>query len=106
MDALLERGTLAGLAPNDNGESELVQRRFETRLGYGMPAFGGQFTGTPEIGLGLSGERRDYSLGWRVTRGVSQDNSLNLSLEARREENANDNADPVHEIGIRFTARF
>ena len=106
MDALLDRATPAGLAANDDGESELARRRFETRFGYGMPAFGDRFTGTPEIALGFSEERRDYGLGWRLTHGRGQGGSLDLSLEARREESANDDADPVHEIGIAVTARW
>ena len=106
VDALLERGTLAGLAANGDRESELAKRRFETALGYGMPAFGDRFTSTPEIGLGFTDAGRDYSLGWRLTHGSWQGSSLNLSLEARRDESANDNVDPVHEVEIRLTARF
>ena len=71
-----------------------------------MSAFGGGFTSTPEIGLGLSQAGRDYSLGWRLTHEARFVGSLDLSLEARRQECANDDADPVHEIGFRATARF
>ena len=100
MEALLQRDTSAGLVANDNGESELAQRRFETRLGYGVPAFGNRFMSTPEIGFGLSDDWRDYSLGWRF------DGLLGLSLEARRQESANDDTEPVHEMGVRVTARW
>ena len=36
-------------------------------LGYGLPVFGGGFTGTPNVGFGLSVGARDYRLGWRLT---------------------------------------
>ena len=102
-DALLSRTTLEGLAANDNGNG---RRRLEVRFGYGFSAFGGRFTSTPEIGLGLSEAGRDTSLGWRLTRTGSGPGSLELSVEARRRESANDNTPPEHGIGFRLTARF
>ena len=110
VDALFERDTLAGLAANDNGGDgdTLAQRRFGMKLGYGLAAFGGRFTGTPNVGVGLSAARRDYSLGWRLVRDPrpSDIGSLKLSLEARRQESANDDAEPGHGIGFRLTSRF
>lgn len=108
MDALFERNTLAGLAAGDRGESDFARRRFEMKLGYGLAAFGGRFTTTPEIGFGFSGGRRDYSLGWRLVRDRRKGGigSLELSLEARRGESANDNADPEHALGFKVTARW
>ena len=62
-DAMLARGTLEGLAANDNGAGgDLKSRRLELRLGYGLSAFGDRFTMTPEVGVGLSDTGRDYSL--------------------------------------------
>ena len=108
MDALLERNTLSGLVANDDGESEFARRRFEMKLGYGLAAFGGRFAGTPEIGFGLSATQRDYRLGWRLARDRRRGDigSLELSLEARRQESANDNAAPEHTVGFNITARF
>ena len=59
MDALLGRETLAGLAANDDGgtASAAAWRR---SLGYGIALFGGGFTGTPNLGIGLSETSRDY----------------------------------------------
>ena len=110
-DSLLGRETLAGLAANDNGDGrgdELAQRRFEMKLGYGLAAFGDRFTMTPEIGLRFSNAGRDYSLGWRLAREAGYGGALELSMEARRRESGNDNADapPVHEVGVRLTSRF
>ena len=102
-NALLSRTTLEGLAANDNGDG---RRRFEARFGYGFGMFEGQFTGTPEIRLGLSEAGRDYSPGWRLTRAGSGAGSLEFSLEARRRESANDDVPPEHGIGFRATARW
>ena len=102
-DALLSRTTLEGLAANDNGAG---RQRLEARFGYGIAAFGGRFTMTPEIGLGLSDAGRDYSLGWRLTRTGSGPGSLELSIDAKRRESANDDVAPEHGIGFRLTARF
>ena len=106
-NALLERTTLVGLATNDNGEG-MQQRRLEARLGYGFPAFADRFTATPEIVLGLSNAGRDYSLGWRlVHRGMLDDRSLELALEAqRREPVGNRHAPPEQSVGFRVTALF
>ncbi len=106
-DALLGRTTLEGLAANDDGD-EFDRRRLELRLGYGFAAFGDRFTSTPEAGFGMSEGRRDYSLGWRLVRdprpgGIG---SLELLFEGRRQESANDDAEPEHSLGFRLTARF
>ena len=103
VDALLSRGTMAGLAANDNGDG---RRRREVEFGYGFGMFEGRFTGTPEIGLGLSEAGRDYSLGWRLTHAGSGAGSLDLSVEARRRESANDDDPPEHGIGFAATARW
>ena len=95
-DALLGRGTLAGLAANDDAGVEdagmLSRRRLEVRFGYGFAAFGDRFTATPELGFGLSEWSRDYRLGWRLglVPGAGA-GALDLSLEAMRRETANDN---------------
>ena len=103
-EALLSRTTLDGLAANDNGSGR--RRSLEARFGYGVAMFGDRFTGTPEIGLGLSEAGRDYSLGWRLTRARSGAGSLELAVEARRRESANDDVPPEHGIGFKLTARF
>ena len=110
-DSLLARGTLEGLAANDNGaggNGELKSRRLELKFGYGLSAFGDRFTWTPEAGVGLSDTGRDYNLGWRLVRGGSggDGGSFELSFEARRRESANDDTPPEHEVGLRLTARF
>ena len=94
-DALLSRGTLAGLAANDDGEDDgaddLRRRRLEIDFDYGLSAFGDRFTSTPQIGVGLSDAGRDYRLGWRLTR---DGGSLELSLDATRRESVTGNDAP------------
>ena len=56
--------------------------RLDAELGYGLPAFGGGFTGTPNVGFGLSDTARDYRLGWRLTSALDGDPGFELSLDA------------------------
>ena len=102
-DALLSRGTLAGLAANDDGADDLRRRRLEIDFDYGFSAFDDRFTWTPQIGVGLSDTGRDYRLGWRLTR---DGGSLELSLDATRRESVTDNDTPEHGVGLRLTARW
>ncbi len=100
--ALFSREVMENLGANDNGSA----RRLEAKLGYGFPAFGDRFTSTPELGLGLSNGQREISLGWGLNMAGGGSNALELRLEASRHEHANDNADAVHGIGFRLTARW
>ena len=103
-DALLGRRTMEGLAADDGGGLE--NRRLEAKLGYGLALFGGRYTGTPELGLGLSDAHRDYSLGWRMGLARSGRVSFELGLTATRREAANEDRAPEHAIGLRGTARW
>ena len=103
-DALLGRQTLDGLAANDNG---MNSRRLELKLGYGLPAFGDRFTGTPEVGVALSDAAREYRLGWRLGLAPGGPSSFELGVEATRTEPANDaGTEPEHRVGIKLDARF
>ncbi len=106
MDALLGRETLAGLAANDDGGRFEASSRLEGELGFGLAAFGGAFTGTPNIGFGLSDNARDYRLGWRLTSAVPGDPGFEVSLDATRRETANDDTPAEHGIMLRGTIRW
>ena len=103
MDALLGRGTMAGLAPDDNGATASAGR-LEAELGYGIPAFGGTVTATPHLGFGLTDTGRDYRLGWRLTSARKGTPGFEVGLEATRREAAN--ADAEHGVMLRGTIRW
>ena len=46
-------------------------RRLDAEGGYGLPVFGGGFTGTPNVGFGLSDAARDLRFCWRLTSGAA-----------------------------------
>ena len=100
-NALFERPTIAGLGVDGSGRQ---QRRFEARFGYGIAAFDGRVTVTPEAGFGFSDAGRDFSLGWRLSPEGAGAGSLELAVEATRREN--DNADPEHAFGVELSARY
>ena len=102
-DALLGRETLAGLAANDDG---IESRRLEVKLGYGLGAFGGRFTATPELELGVSNTGREYGLGWRLGLVRSGLGSFDFRLRATRRETANDDVAPEHDIRLELNIRF
>ncbi len=106
MDALLGRETLAGLAANDDGGRFEASSRLEGELGFGLAAFGGAFTGTPNIGFGLSDNARDYRLGWRLTSAVPGDPGFEVSLDATRRETANDDTPAEHGAMLRAVIRW
>ena len=103
MDALLGRGTLAGLAPDDNGATASAGR-LEAELGYGIALFGGAVTATPHLGFGLTGTGRDYRLGWRLTSARKGAPGFTLGLEATRREAAA--ADAEHGVMLRGAIRW
>ena len=75
----------SGLAANEDAPRS---SRLDGELGYGLPAFGGSFTGTPNVGFGLSDTAREVRMGWRLTPADRRDFGLNLDLTRR--ETAND----------------
>ena len=84
MDALLGRETLAGLAPADGEAGFRASSRLEAELGYGLRVFGGAFTGTPSLGLGLSEGARDRRLGWRLSAVRREALDFELNVDATR----------------------
>ena len=100
VDRLWSAQDARGLAPT-GGEFE-PESRLEGELGYGLPLLGDRFTGTPNVGFGLTGAgARDYRIGWRLTSAVRGDPGFEVSLDATRSEPANDNgADTPAEHGV------
>ena len=108
MDALLSRETLAGLAANDDGSGRFeAAGRLEGEVGYGVAAFGGGFTGTPNVGFGRSdGGARDWRVGWRLSPAGGLALDFGLSLDATRREPANDDGPPEQEVMLRAAIRW
>ena len=92
-----------GLAPE--GEFE-AGRRLEGELGYGLAAFGGRFTGTPNAGFGLSDGAREVRLGWRLTPAAQGPSGFELNLDATRREDAHGDEPPEHAVMLRGTVRW
>ena len=91
-----------GLAAN--GEAE-PSSRFDAEVGYGMALFGDRFTGTPNVGFGLSDTARTWRIGWRFTSAVPGSGGFELHLDAIREEPADDAATD-HGVMLRSVARW
>ena len=105
VDALLRRETLAGLAANDNGGGRFAAAgRLEGEIGYGVALFDGGFTGTPNIGFGLTEAGWDYRVGWRLTSARRDDPGFEVNLDAIRRERANNDAE--HGAMLRASIRW
>ena len=107
VDRLWSARDARGLTPGDGGVEP--ERRLEGELGYGLALFGDRFTGTPNLGFGMSDGSRDYRIGWRLTSAVSGDPGFEVSLDATRRETAGDNG-PVsgaeHGVMLRGAIRW
>ena len=92
-----------GLAPDGTFEPE---SRLDAELGYGLPAFGGGFTGTPNVGLGLSDAAREVRIGWRLTPAARGGSGFEVNLDATRREAAGNDAAPEHAVVLRGALRW
>ena len=91
------------LEDRGEGNSEAVSR-WSMEAAYGLPAFGGRFTGSPYMGFGLAAGARDYSLGWRLAPEAAGAPDLSFGLHATLRES--DAAAPEHTVGVELTARW
>jgi len=92
-----------GLAPEGGFEAA---QRLEGELGYGLGLFGDRFTGTPNLGFGLSDTARDWRIGWRLTSAVRGDPGFEVNLDATRREAANSDAPAEHGVMLRGAIRW
>ena len=72
---------------------------------WGFPIFGGSFTGSPHVGVGLASGTRDYTLGWRLTPAANA-NAPDLSFKVNTTRQESDNAPPKHSIGFELKFRW
>ena len=91
VNALLGRETMAGVALDG---ATPQGGRLGTEAAWGFPAFGGRYTGTPYLGLGLTEVGRDYRFGWRLGAVDIEALELALGLEGTRRES--DGRSPEH----------
>ncbi len=106
IDGLWSARDATGLAPEAEFEAG---QSLQGELGYGLPVFGDRFTGTPNLGFGLSDTAREYRVGWRLTSAVRGDPGFEVNLDAMRREAANDNAAGApaeHGIMLRAAIRW
>ena len=103
MDLIWSARDVRGLAPEDEFEAG---QSLEGELGYGLGVFGDRFTGTPNVGFGLSDTSRDYRVGWRLTSAVRGDPGFEVNLDATRKEAVNDDGPPKHGIMLGGTIRW
>ena len=79
-------------------------RGLRGEMGYGLSLFGDRFTGTPNLGFGMSDTAREYRIGWRLTSAVRGDPGFEVNLDAMRRETANDDT-PEHGVMLRLLIR-
>ena len=80
-------------------------RRLSAEAGWGFPALGGRFTGSPHIGFGLATGARDYTLGWRLAPAANA-NAPDLSFGVKATRRENDTAAPEHMVGVEAALRW
>ncbi len=93
----------SGLAATNGGAEPTG--RFDAEAGYGMALLGDRFTGTPNVGFGLSETAREYRMGWRLTSAVRGDPGFEVSLDATRREAANGN-EAEHGVMLRSLIKW
>ena len=101
----------SGLASNPGsgsgaGSGAEPSSRFDAEVGYGMALLGDRFTGTPNVGFGLSETAREVRMGWRLTSAVRGDPGFEFGLDATRREAANDNGEAEHGVMLRSLVRW
>ena len=109
-----DRGTAAGglealFAPTpleDRDAGNGTGERWNLEAAYGLPAFGGRYTGSPHAGVGIGGDDgnlRDWTVGWRWSpEGTAPD--VSFGLRAVRREG--DGTSPENVLGFELTGRW
>ena len=90
--------------PLDDRTGSEAASRWALEAAYGLPAFGGRWTGSPHAGFGLSTGTRDYSLGWRLAPEAANAPDLSFGVKATRRESDVQAAE--HTFGVELTARW
>ena len=99
LDALFQTDPL-----DDRSGGGEAASRWAVEAAYGLPAFGGRWTGSPHAGFGLATAARDYSLGWRLAPEAADAPDLSFGVKATRREG--DYAEPEHTVGLEIRATW
>ena len=91
-----------GLAPV--GAEFEASRGLDAELGYGLSLFGDRFTGTPNLGFGVSDTARAYRIGWRLTSAWLT--NFSADLEATRRERPIGGEPDEHGLMLRGAVRW
>ena len=107
LDALFANDPLSDRSGvgSESGAGGEPSSRWTAEAAYGFPVLGGQFVGSPHVGLGLATGARDWSLGWRLTP-ETRANAPDLSFGVKATLREGDNAAPEHAAGIEMTVRW
>ncbi len=98
LDALFASAPLAYSAASE------AAGRWTMEAAWGVPVFGGRFTGSPHAGFGRSGLARDFRLGWRLVSEAESAQHLSFGLQAMRQESGMSR--PEHMIGLEASLRW
>ena len=80
---LLDRPTLPGLAAADEAGRG---GSFDAELGYGLPVFGGRYTGRPRVRFGQRNGARDWRFGWEFQPSRRYARGLDFGFSVTRRE--------------------
>ncbi len=91
-------------APLEDRTGSEAASRWAMEAAYGFPAFGGRFTGSPHVGLGLATGARDYSVGWRLAPEAATAPDLSFGVRVTRRESDAQAAE--HAVGFEASLRW
>ena len=98
VEALLRPQSAQALEAADDDGSVLERRTLEAKAGYGFALFDGRYTGTPELGFGMSDAGREVVLGWRLAEETRTGLAFGLDVEGARQKSAGGSAG--HRFGL------
>ena len=100
IDALFAHDPLEDRAGGDSG----VRRTLEAA--WGLPAFGGRFTGSPHAGLSTAGDARDWTLGWRLEPEGERPGTPDLTFGTTAVRREGGDGAATHSVGVEAGIRW
>ena len=100
IDALFVHDSLEDRAGGDSG----VRRTVEAA--WGLPAFGGRFTGSPHAGLSTAGDARDWTLGWRLEPEGERPGTPDLTFGTVAVRREGGDGQATHSVGVEAGIRW